>query len=328
MLTALLMFAAGQALAIPQLDPMAFLAGHCWQGRFADGKVDTHCFEPVYGGRFLRDRHEVSGGPAPYEGETLYGWNAQAGRVEYTYWNSSGGISRGSMTPRDGLLDFGDEVYRGRDGRETRIATAWHRIDDTSYEVRVASPGNPLANRVTRYTRLDAAPPSAETTTAPDGTRTLVHEIVVPAPVDQVYAAVATPDGWRGWAVPHAWTTAADPEVLETSYSADARAGDPGNIRQRFLFKVPGRMLAWRTIQAPPGFPHADTFYRVTAILDLEPSGTGTRVRLISAGYPAGPAGDTLLGFFREGNGGTLEQLRARFVSGPVDWAARQAQRR
>src|SRR5688500_19041631 len=97
------------AMATPQLEPMAFLAGHCWQGTFTDGKVDTHCFEPVYGGRFLRDRHEVTGGGSIYAGETLYGWNAETNRVEYTYWNTSGGISRGSMVPRGAMLDFGYE---------------------------------------------------------------------------------------------------------------------------------------------------------------------------------------------------------------------------
>ena len=58
---------------------MKFLLGHCWQGTFADGKVDTHCFEPVYGGKFIRDRHQVTGG---YGGETLYRWIPDEGRAE------------------------------------------------------------------------------------------------------------------------------------------------------------------------------------------------------------------------------------------------------
>jgi hypothetical protein len=40
---------AGAAAAAPApaelLKPMAFLAGHCWKGTFADGKTtDEHCF--------------------------------------------------------------------------------------------------------------------------------------------------------------------------------------------------------------------------------------------------------------------------------------------
>ncbi|HZG46181.1 MAG TPA: SRPBCC domain-containing protein, partial [Allosphingosinicella sp.] len=103
------------------------------------------------------------------------------------------------------------------------------------------------------------------------------------------------------------------------------KRGDPRHIRQRFLRRVPNRLIAWRTIQTPPGFPHAAEYQRVTTRVELEPAGSGTRVRLSGIGYPAGAAGDALLGFFREGNRSTLEQLRARFVTGPVDWAARQA---
>jgi uncharacterized protein YndB with AHSA1/START domain len=306
-------------------EAMAFLVGHCWRGEFRSGTQDTHCFEPVYGRRFIRDRHEVTGG---YAGETLYSWNAVEGRVEYTYWNSSGGISRGTMRARNGLLDFGDETYRARDGRETRYATTWHRIDDSSYEVRVTSAADPTGNRVTRYTRLDAAPVAIAATSAADGTRTLTHEIIVPAPPEQVYAAFAAPEGWRTWAVPNAWTSAGDPELFETSYTPGAVAGDARNIQQRYVLRVPNRLIAFRTVRTPPGFPHAAEFQRVTTLVELEPTGTGTRVRLSGIGYPAGPAGDTLLGFFREGNRTSLEQLRTRFVSGPIDWAARRAAER
>ena len=35
----------GVAAPIEPLRPMAFLAGHCWKGDFADGKqTDEHCF--------------------------------------------------------------------------------------------------------------------------------------------------------------------------------------------------------------------------------------------------------------------------------------------
>jgi uncharacterized protein YndB with AHSA1/START domain len=164
-----------------------------------------------------------------------------------------------------------------------------------------------------------------EEVTNPDGTRTLRHELVVPARPAQVYAAFATPAGWRTWAVPNAWSVPGAPDLLETSYAPGAKRGDPRHIRQRFLRRVPNRLIAWRTIQTPPGFPHAAEYQRVTTRVELEPAGSGTRVRLSGIGYPAGAAGDALLGFFREGNRSTLEQLRARFVTGPVDWAARQA---
>lgn len=321
MLTGLLALASLQ-LATPQLEPMAFLVGHCWQGEFQNGRLDTHCFEPAQGGRFIRDTHEVTGG---YAGETLYSWNAEAGRVEYVYWANSGGVSRGSMTPRGDVLDFGDEVHRGRDGREIRISTTWHRVGDDAYEARITSANDPTGSRVVRYTRLDRAPVQMDESTSADGTRTLVHEVVVPAPPEQVYPVFATPDGWRSWAVRQAWASEDDPDLMETSYVPNADRGDRRNIRQRYLLRVPNRLVAFRTVQAPTGFPHAEQFYRVTHIVELEPAGGGTRVRLTGAGYPAGPAGDTLVNFFRDGNRTSLVLLRRRFIDGPIDWTRQQA---
>jgi uncharacterized protein YndB with AHSA1/START domain len=223
-----------------------------------------------------------------------------------------------------GALDFGNEVHR-IGGREIRVATTWKQIDPTSYEVRTTSPASPTGARILRYTRVDAAPVRHEERANADGTRTLVHEVVVPAPAEQVYSAFSSPDGWRSWAVPYAWTAAGDADLLETSYSPAAVQGNPGNIQQRFVLRLPNRLIAFRTVRTPPRFPHAAEFKQVTSLVELEPVGGGTRVRLSGIGYPAGAAGDTLIGFFREGNRTTLEQLRERFVSGPVDWAARRA---
>lgn len=301
-------------------EAMEFLIGHCWRGELRAGLHDTHCFERVYGSRFLRDRHEVTGG---YEGETLYNWNVIEGRAEYTYWNNAGGISRGTMLPRDGLLDFGDEVYRAANGGETRISTTWRRLDEHNYEVRVTSAGDPTGSRVTRFTRVDRAPVTISSALSPDGSHSLVHEVVVDAPAAAVWQAIATAEGWKTWAVPVAWSADGDPDLLETSYTPSAQPGDRSTIRQRFLARVPGRILAFRTERAPEGFPNFDTYRRVTSLFEIEPlSENRTRVRLTGSGYADTEAGRQLLGFFRDGNRVSLERLRQRFETGPLDWAA------
>ena len=137
MMLALLVAASAPPLTA-ELQPLSFLVGHCWRGEFASRKhVDTHCFEPVFGGKFVRDRHEVTGGETVYRGETIYGWNAETRRVEYTYWSSDGGVSRGSMVPKDGALDFGDLVLeclrlfkeRPQVLRLYRVALGWVLVD-------------------------------------------------------------------------------------------------------------------------------------------------------------------------------------------------------
>jgi uncharacterized protein YndB with AHSA1/START domain len=160
---------------------------------------------------------------------------------------------------------------------------------------------------------------SVSAATAADGTQVLVHEVAVDAPAAEVWEAISTARGWTTWAVPVAWQ---EGDWLETSYTPTASRGDPSTIRQQILAREPGRRLVFRTVKAPEGFPHFDAYRQVTVTIELEPHGeTRTRVRLTSAGYPDSEAGRELAGFFREGNRSTLEQLRERFVSGPIDWS-------
>ncbi|HET9637721.1 MAG TPA: SRPBCC family protein [Allosphingosinicella sp.] len=138
-----------------ELEPLRFLTGHCWRGEFRNGSVDVHCFESVYGGQHIRDRHEVKGPGAPYRGETIYSWDGSAKRVGYTYWNSSGGVSRGSMAAKPEGLDFGDETYTGADGRKLTISTMWRKVGADAYEAVSRSGTDPTGSRVVRYTRVD-----------------------------------------------------------------------------------------------------------------------------------------------------------------------------
>ena len=175
-----------------------------------------------------------------------------------------------------------------------------------------------------------AAPAIGATThTAPDGKRTLVHEVLVDAPPAEVWAAISTAEGWRSWAVPVAWTPPGEVDVIETGYDASAKPGDPGTIRQRLLAAVPNHVLAFRTVKAPARFPHWEAYREVTSVFLLDPVGDRqTRVRLIGAGYPESPTGDAALAFFERGNAASLEWLRLRFVEGPADWAKRLGTRK
>jgi hypothetical protein len=136
----------------PALAPMAPLVGHCWAAELPGGQRDVHCFEPMYAGRFVRDRHEVSGGGVRYRGETVYG--VEAGEVAYTYWSSDGATMRGTMHGDGRRLDFGETVIRGAAGGETRLRTEWVLAKD-SYDARWTS-ADPRLNRAMHYVRADA----------------------------------------------------------------------------------------------------------------------------------------------------------------------------
>lgn len=177
------------------------------------------------------------------------------------------------------------------------------------------SPRRCLASVILAATLAAGAPASAQgtvgvaTVTEADGTATLLHELVVAAPIADVWAAISTPAGWMDWAVPLARWAGDEPDVLETSYDPSAAPGGASTIRQRFLARIPGRLLAFRTIKAPEGFPNWEEYRQVVSIFELETAGSGTRVRLTSTGYPATDGGRALVAYFEIGNAQTLEAL-------------------
>lgn len=128
-----------------------------------------------------------------------------------------------------------------------------------------------------------------------------------------------------GWAVPLARFVPDDPEILVTSYDPADTRGSATTIRHRILARIPGRLLAFRTIKPPAGFPFAGGYLGVTSVFELAPEGERTRLRLTSVGYPDSEAGRLLIAFFRAGNQETLKGLQSLFTPGagglgPVDW--------
>jgi hypothetical protein len=123
------------AAPIEPLQPMAFLAGHCWKGDFPDGKqTDEHCFAWLYDGKALRDTHTVRARGRPdYVGETTYYWDSAAKRIEFIYIENLGGISRGSMQSTPEALVFPATQYVA-DGQAMTYRVRWTRLSDTSYE--------------------------------------------------------------------------------------------------------------------------------------------------------------------------------------------------
>jgi hypothetical protein len=136
-LPALVALASLPAAAAPEraLEPLAFLAGHCWKGELPDGKSnDEHCFSWVYDGKFLRDRHVVrSEGKAVYEGETIYYRNA-SGEAEYFYISNHGGYMVGRMVPEGNALGFpAASLFTG--GKPSNVRGRWERVGDDAYEI-------------------------------------------------------------------------------------------------------------------------------------------------------------------------------------------------
>jgi len=116
--------------------PLAFLAGHCWQGALNGGKdVDTHCFNWIYGDKFLRDVHTVHGeGHKDYLGESIYFWDSAAKKLQYLYIESAGGSSSGTVETNDGAIAFPATNYP-ENGKTQTYRSRWKSDGADAYDV-------------------------------------------------------------------------------------------------------------------------------------------------------------------------------------------------
>jgi uncharacterized protein YndB with AHSA1/START domain len=158
--------------------------------------------------------------------------------------------------------------------------------------------------------------------TEPSGDRSLQLAITVPATPHEVFQAFATSEGFSSWAVPVAKVDLRVGGLIESSYDARAKIGDPNNIKNAILGYVPDRLLIIRNVQAPAGFADPELFGKTVTMIEFQPVGPkATRVMLTNAGYGQGERWSTLFGHFEWGNAYTLEKLKERFEKGPTDWA-------
>lgn len=154
MIALALLAAATVPVLQPQLQPLAFLVGHCWQGQVAPGRVDRHCFTVLTDGS-VRDRHIVSdGGKRIMGGESVYRWDAARGAIGFTYRDSFGGQLAGQVQSRGNLLGF-DGHYVASKGQRFRIVSRWTRVSDTTYQAQIRSTDLPQVNATTTYLRVD-----------------------------------------------------------------------------------------------------------------------------------------------------------------------------
>lgn len=130
-LAALLAAAPLLASAADPLQPLAFLAGHCFKGEIAAGKdSDEHCFQWILGGKGLRDVHAVRGAGHPdYVGETTYYYDSGTRRIEYIYIENAGGVMRGYVEPGEGAMVFPATTYVAG-GQAMTLRVRWTLMAD------------------------------------------------------------------------------------------------------------------------------------------------------------------------------------------------------
>lgn len=154
-----------------------------------------------------------------------------------------------------------------------------------------------------------------------DGTRTLVHEALIDAPVEAVWATLSTEEGWKSWGPKFAKFDFRQGGSIETGYHDGAKAGDAQNIRHRILAIVPERLIALRVEQVPEGGPvDMAVLEPLWGVYELEAEGeNSTRLKISGIGYGADEASARMLDFFKSGNVYSIELLRRNLAVSTSD---------
>ncbi len=139
MLLGLILAALTANRAPADLSAFRPFVGACWRTEFSATINDTHCFEAMYGGAHVRDRHEVKeNGKTVYAGETIY--SADGPDLIFTYVNSLGGVGTGKVDGAKAILDFVGNMRASPEKAQQPINSQWRLVDADHYEVRSLTP--------------------------------------------------------------------------------------------------------------------------------------------------------------------------------------------
>jgi uncharacterized protein YndB with AHSA1/START domain len=147
-------------------------------------------------------------------------------------------------------------------------------------------------------------------------TEPLVAQAVVDAPADKVWEAFTTKEGIESWMVASGDVDLRIGGLMRTTYRRGADLDGETAIHQTISSIDPGRMLSFRTIKSPKGFPFANAISKTWTVVYLDPIETGrTRVTVKMLGYDIDPESQKMRAFFELGNKVTLDALVKRFAA-------------
>jgi uncharacterized protein YndB with AHSA1/START domain len=144
----------------------------------------------------------------------------------------------------------------------------------------------------------------------------LAHEVIVNAPVDQVWAAYTTKAGLESWMVAHAEIELKIGGKMKTQYDPKGTVEDAQAIENTILSYEPMRMLSFKVTKAPQGFPFPNAITKMWTVVYFEAEGEkATRVRGVSLGFRNDDEGKRMREFFSHNNAVTMERLQKRFAA-------------
>jgi uncharacterized protein YndB with AHSA1/START domain len=149
--------------------------------------------------------------------------------------------------------------------------------------------------------------------------RAIRSAVIVPAPLDEVWAAWTTSEGIRSFFAPEAHVEARVDGPFEVFINPYAEPGLKGADGMRFL-SIQDRKMITFTWNAPPTMPEVRK-QRTYVTVRFKPSGEkSTEVTLYHGGWGEGEEWDKAFLYFEKAWTAVLGNLEARFAKGPMDW--------
>lgn len=155
-----------------------------------------------------------------------------------------------------------------------------------------------------------------------DSTRTqelvLIQEFTINVPIDSVWNAYTTKQGWESWATAIAEIDFKINGTIKTNYNKDGKIGDESTIILHVLNYVPRRLL---TLQAEladhfPEFIKEDEKDLYNVILFEEQGLAKTKVMSYGIGYKNNEKYRSLMQFFVKGNEQSFNNLISYLETG------------
>ncbi len=149
-----------------------------------------------------------------------------------------------------------------------------------------------------------AGPVRSEVLETEAGELVLVQEVRLRAPLEQVWAAYTTSEGWRAWVAPKARVDLRVGGTIRTQYDPEAEIGDPGTNTLHIVNYVPRKLLTLRA-ELQDNWPEVmkRDGEHLTNVVTFEALSPGeTRLVSYGIGYRKDPAYERLMDFFIKGN--------------------------
>ena len=149
----------------------------------------------------------------------------------------------------------------------------------------------------------------------------LKQEMTVAAPVEAVWAAYTTTDGWTAWASPKAEVDLRVSGTIRTAYEGEIGGSSTNTLH--IVNYVPHRLLTLRADVSSswPEIMQEDADKLSNVILFDEVAEGITRIQSFGIGYTDAPEYDQLMNFFIKANESLYQNLKIYLETGSrVDW--------